>query len=133
MTFLKEETRLYLSQKREFQHHNSGSTTNYEIKSGERRRIFHKTVQAWLREVEWPNLTTIEDYSGTKYLKMNYPILWKLDKKISLATQLRTDVHSSGSYMQVTNYGVGGMLDAHIDPKAYIQVDSGIYILGMVD
>ena len=64
MTFLKEETRPYLSQKREFQHHNSGSTTNYEIKSGERRRIFHKTVQAWLREVEWPNLTTIEDYSG---------------------------------------------------------------------
>ena len=64
MTFLKEETRPYLSQKREFQYHNSGSTTNYEIKSGERRRIFHKTVQAWLREVEWPNLTTIEDYSG---------------------------------------------------------------------
>ena len=53
---------------------------------------------------------------------MNYPILWKLDKKISLATQLRTDLHSSGSYMQVTNYGVGGMCDAHIDPKGIMEM-----------
>ena len=59
---------------------------------------------------------------GTKYLNMNYPILWKLDKKISLATQLRTDLHSSGSYMQVTNYGVGGMLDAHMDPKGIMEM-----------
>ena len=57
MTFLKEESR----PARQFKHHNSGSLTNYEIESGERRRINHKTVQAWLREVEWPNLTRIED------------------------------------------------------------------------
>ena len=67
MTVLKEESRPYLSQKRQFEHHNSGSLTNYEIDSGERRRINHKTVQAWLREVEWPNLTSIEDYSGKTF------------------------------------------------------------------
>ena len=67
MTFLKEESRPYLSQKRLFKHHNSRSWTNHEMKSGEHRRINHKTVQAWLHEVKWPNLTTIEDYSGKTY------------------------------------------------------------------
>ena len=68
MTFLKEESRPYLSKKRQFKHRNSGNLTNYEIKSGDHRRINHKTVQAWLHEVEWPNLTTIEDYSGKTYV-----------------------------------------------------------------
>ena len=64
MSFLKDESRPNLSRKRQFKRNNSGSRTNYEIKSGENRRINHKTIQAWLHEVEWPNLTTIEDYSG---------------------------------------------------------------------
>ena len=64
MSFLKEESRPKLSRKRQFKRNNSGSKTYYEIKSGEKQRINHKTVQAWLHEVEWPNLTTIEDYSG---------------------------------------------------------------------
>ena len=64
MSFLKDESRPNLSQKRQFKRNNSGSKTYYEIRSGEKQRINHKTVQAWLREVEWPNLTTIEDYSG---------------------------------------------------------------------
>ena len=64
MSFLKEESRPKLSRKRQFKRNNSGSKTYYEIRSGEKRRVNHKTVQAWLHEVEWPNLTTIEDYSG---------------------------------------------------------------------
>ena len=66
---------------------------------------------------------------------MNYPILWKLNEKISLATQLRTDLHSSGSYMQVTNYGVGGTCDAHIDPKGIMEmkhVEPEMYVTGDV-
>ena len=64
MSFLKDESRPNLSRKRQFKRNNSGSRTNYEIKSGENRRINNKAIQAWLHEVECPNLTTIEDYSG---------------------------------------------------------------------
>ena len=114
MTFLKEESKPHLSRNRTFGNLHSGAINQHQIKSGERRRIIHKTVQAWLQEVDWPLLTKVEDHVGANYLKMNYPILWKLDKKISLATQLRTDLHSSGTYMQVTNYGLGGLCEHHI-------------------
>ena len=64
MSFLKDESRPNLSRKRQFKRNNSGSRTNYEIKSGENRRINHKTIQAWLHEVEWPNSLPVQDYRG---------------------------------------------------------------------
>ena len=82
MSFLKDESRPNLSRKRQFNRNNSGSRTNNEIKSGEHRRINHKTVQAWLKEVEWPNLTTIEDYSGkTKTFSNRSLVLGRGSKK----------------------------------------------------
>ena len=82
MSFLKDESRPNLSQKRQFKRNNSGSRTNYELKSGENRRINHKTIQAWLHEVEWPNLTTIEDYSGkTKHIDNNNQQITKKNEK----------------------------------------------------
>ena len=86
----------------------SGATNYQEIKSGKARRVIHKTVQAWISEVEWPTpLESSEDWVGKRYTKMLHPVLWKLNRKISLATQMVTDIHGSASMMQVTNYGLG--------------------------
>ena len=89
-----------------------------ELKAGERRRIIHKSVQAWFPEVEWPLIEDVDKhpYVGKQYLKMNYPLLWKLNKRISLATQMVTDSQNSGTPMQVTNYGLAGLCEPHIDP-----------------
>ena len=57
------------------------------------------------------------------HTKVNYPILWKLNKKITLATQLRTDTSASASKMQVTNYGLGGLCEPHIDPVGMMEVE----------
>ena len=53
----------------------------------------HKTVQHWLPEVNWPSL---HEKSGARYNKINFPILWKLNKKITLATQFHTKYQTSG-------------------------------------
>ena len=53
----------------------------------------HKTVQHWLPEVDWPSL---HEKSGARYKKINFPILWKLNKKITLATQFHTKFQTSG-------------------------------------
>ena len=115
--FLRETSIPNLSRNRTYDR-TSGALNRAEIQSGARRRIIHKTVQAWLPEVAWPPITDVDNfpYVGKKYLKMNYPILWKLSQRISLATQLVTDSHTSSTEMQVTNYGLAGLCEPHIDP-----------------
>ena len=87
--FLIKESLPNLSRNRTFNTEHSGALSKHELNSGERRRVVHKTVQAWLNDVEWPSLS--KQYVGTKYSKVIYPILQKLNKKISLATQFHTD------------------------------------------
>ena len=60
--------------------------------------------------------------SALPMTKINHPILWKLNKKITLATQLRTDTSASATKMQVTNYGLGGLCEPHIDPVGIMEV-----------
>ena len=113
--FLKEESTPKLSRTRVLK---TRANNIAEIKSGARPRIISKTVQAWLPEVDWPVIKSFDDfqYVGKKFVKMNYPILWKLNKKISLATQLVTDSQTSSTKMQVTNYGLAGLCEPHMDP-----------------
>ena len=120
--YLIETSKPELSRNRTFGDNNSGALNRHEIKSGEYRRVVHKTVQSWIQEVDWPGLSKYDDYVGKNYEKMNHPLLWKLDKKISLATQLKTDLHTSGTSMQVTNYGLGGLCEAHVDPVGIMEV-----------
>ena len=117
LEFLREKSMSNLSRKRTY-HRTSGALNRAEIKSGSRRRIIHKTVQAWLPEVDWPHIKNFDNYPyvGKNYVKMNYPILWKLSKRISLATKLITDSQTSSTQMQVTNYGLAGLCEPHIDP-----------------
>ena len=121
--FLKKESMPFLSRSRTYDT-TSGALNRAEIKSGARRRIIHKTVQAWLSEVEWPLIESFDNYPyvGKNYVKMKYPILWKLNKRITLATQLVTDSQTSSTPMQVTNYGLAGLCKPHIDPTGITTV-----------
>ena len=122
MIYLKELSRPNLSQNRTYDNV-SGASNFHDFKSGKARRIIHKTSQTWISEVEWPELNRVEDWVGRKYIKLKHNILWKLNKKISLATGLVTDVHGSASDMQVTNYGLGGLCEGHIDPVGLMEHD----------
>ena len=111
--FLKKESSPNLSRTRTYgsSYASSGAFNIAELKSGARRRIIQKSVQAWLSEVEWPLMKD----AGKHYVKMKFPILWKLNNKISLATQLVTDFKTSSTQMQVTNYGLAGLCEPHAD------------------
>ena len=123
---LVQESRPKLSWARTFDS-DGGAKTSNEIKSGKRRRQIHKTVQAWLEDVEWPSIKGPEDYVGKNYTRMINPTLWKLNAKISLATKLITKTQTSGSVMQVTNYGIGGLCENHIDPHGILESDEDYY------
>ena len=101
----------------------SGALNQYELKSGKARRFIDKTVQTWISEVKWPNLTRVENWVGKKFTRMIHPILWNLNQRIGLATQLVTDVHGSATKMQVTNYGLGGLCEKHIDPVGIMELE----------
>ena len=123
---LVQESRPKLSLARTFDS-DGGAQTNNEIKSGKRRRQIHKTVQAWLEDVEWPSIKHPSDYVGKNYTRMVNPTLWKLNERISLATQLVSNTHTSGSVMQVTNYGLAGICEHHIDPHGIMESDEEYY------
>ena len=106
-----------LSRKRTFKSDTSGYSVPHELQG--RRRIVHKTVQAWLSVVDYP---PIEEYVGVKYNRVIDPLLWKLAKKVQLATQFSTQSQLSTTSMQVTNYGLGGLCDVHIDPHGISEV-----------
>ena len=120
--YLKTEAKPKLSRSRTFDVV-GGATNQEEINSGKIRRVVHKTVQAWISEAEWPDLISTGDWLGKNYVKILHPILWKLNKKISLITQLTTDIHGSASSMQVTNYGLAGLCEGHVDPTGIMEHD----------
>ena len=120
---MKEKSLPNLSRDRRFDNHNSGALNRHDINSGAYRKVIHKTVQSWLFDVDWPILDKAENYVGKNYTKMNHLVLWKLNKRISLATQLKTDYHTSGTHMQVTNYGLGGLCEQHFDPVGIMELD----------
>lgn len=113
--YLIEESRPNLSRKRTYSADNSGVSATG--RRGQGTRIIHKTVQAWLGEVTWRGeMASIDEYVGKNYTEMNHLILWKLAAKIKLATQFETQSHFSATKMQVTNYGLGGLCENHVDP-----------------
>ena len=103
---------------------NSHVLAEHEYKHGNKRRTVAKTVQAWLTDVIWPDYfddNFDDNYAGRNFLEMKDPILWNLLKKIELATQLQTQSHYSASRTQITNYGLGGLCETHVDPHGYLE------------
>ena len=70
----------------------AGVTSAHEAKK--KRKTVSKTVQYWIDEVLWPAMDP-STYVGKNFTKMNNELVWKLNKKIALATQLETQSHFS--------------------------------------
>ena len=83
-------------------------------------------MQHFIGEAKWPPLNSINDWAGKKFDKIEHPILWKLNKKISMATNLVTDVHGSTTEMQVTSYGLGGLCQDHMDSYGVLETEEEI-------
>ncbi len=113
MAYLLDTSKPLLSRKRLVR--NGTEPTNFnkhDYKSGGKKvRIVAKTVQAWLDEAEFTKDS----------IKILHPILWKLAFKIQLATQLKTGKNHSATQMQVTNYGLAGLCEPHMDPYGYLE------------
>ena len=78
-----------------------GAQTIHDVNSGKYPRIIHKSVQAWIEDVKWPDFQSAKDYVGTSHLGIINIGLWKLNKRIALATQMNTNTQTSGTLMQV--------------------------------
>ena len=94
INYLIDKSKPKLSRKRDFSKISSQTLAKHELKGGaKKRRIVHKTVQAWLDEADWENIDAKNfTYVGKNYDKINHPVLWKLLTKINLATKLETKV-----------------------------------------
>lgn len=109
-----EKSKPKLSEKRMFDLTGDMNSGKYNIK-------VHKSVQAWLEDVKWPPV--MEKYVGNFHQGIVNSIIYRLGKKIFLATQLITSTQTSGSKIQVTNYGLGGLCEPHIDPHGIMESD----------
>ena len=123
MTYLVEKSKPTLTQARESVNHNFQNSAD---KSASERRSIQKAIRTNIPEAEWPGLNSIKDWSGKKYNKINHPLLWKLNNKVALATQLVTNVHGSATDMQVTNYGLAGLCESHMDSNGLWEGDEEI-------
>ncbi len=98
---------------------------NDAIKLGLRKgkkttRVIHKSVQCWLKDIEYEryfdNLTEVEDNDAYTVHMEN---LLAVSRRIELATGLNATAKYAATEYQTTNYGLGGMCEAHFDPNGY--------------
>ena len=117
---LVDSSRPYLSRKRHADEANRGQV--HEFRSGQKRRIVHKTVQHWLQDVFYTNYTyDLDEMDSNHSYKVMDPVLFKLSKKLEIATQLNVTGKYGSTDYQITNYGLAGLCETHIDPHGYIE------------
>eukprot|EP00095_Tigriopus_kingsejongensis_P001280 snap_masked-scaffold359_size197282-processed-gene-0.4 protein:Tk01280 transcript:snap_masked-scaffold359_size197282-processed-gene-0.4-mRNA-1 annotation:"prolyl 4-hydroxylase subunit alpha-1" len=101
--------------------------TKHDRVAGKRRRIIHKTVQCWIEDVMFnatldavkdsEGIWKLEPFQGDPYASRIFsPTIHKLSKKIEQATNMILTERWSSTKYQVTNYGLGGLCESHIDP-----------------
>lgn len=91
---------------------------NESIGDSNKRKFIMKTVQTWFNDVQFDWNSSNENI---------FPHLKKLTKRLELATQLIINGKSTASTeYQVTQYGLGGLCETHIDPYGYIE-GAGLY------
>ena len=117
-----------MSRKRETSPNNIG-LTKAKLAEGHTRTI-HKTVQCWIPDKSFNESlevsqvgedfvaqTLSDPYSHT----INFPVMSKLATKIEWATGMTVAGRFSSTDFQVTNYGLGGLCETHIDPHGYLE------------
>ena len=96
--------------------------------AGNKVRIVSKTVQCWIIDKFWKEPYTIN--METKQIgtmkdpdsyQVNHLVMFKLAKKIEIATRLNVSARFASTEFQVTNYGLSGLCESHIDPHGYIE------------
>lgn len=100
---------------------NRGATA-HDFKNGKKRRIVSKSVQHWMADLVYEDMKVEVDVPDTKW---NYTvassILHKLSTKLEWATRLNLTAKYASTAYQVTNYGLGGLCEVHIDPHGYLD------------
>ncbi len=102
------------------------------------RRIVHKTVQVWLRDKEYAEEARYEELPGREggYAQLDFegdpdagrvtmPVMRGVARKMELATGMRVLSRFASTDFQVTNYGLGGLCETHIDPHGMLE---GAYV-----
>lgn len=132
MNFLIEYSKPRLSRNREVDASNSPGD-RADILSGKSRRIVAKTVQCWLNDIVYDHgkdsVFLAEDVHNYVHKDVDdnfnytvvHPIMYKLSKKIEIATQMNATGKWSATSYQTTNYGLGGLCESHIDPHGHLE------------
>jgi len=90
----------------------------YERHDKTKRRTIHKTVQCWIKDIQYDAYNEFNDRFN---YTINFPLMFKLSKKLELATQMNVTAKYSATDFQTTNYGLGGLCEKHLDPHGYIE------------
>ncbi len=99
----------------------------HEFSTGKKRRIVHKTVQYWLRDIVYHNETLdLDKFDDDNSNTIKDQVLFDLSKKLEMVTLLNVTNKYSATAYQVTNYGLGGLCETHIDPHGYIEGTSDL-------
>jgi len=99
---------------------------NSDKNSGKVRTIY-KSVQAWHETIQWEGeKNTSGGYPGNgEYTPHHFtvfdPRAEKLSKRLERALALNVTNQWSSHKYQVTNYGLAGTCEAHIDPHGYLE------------
>ena len=94
-----------------------------------------KTVQTWFNDVAYNEQEFFEQTSGENEnlaykalpiqdpfgFTINHNVMFGVSKRIELVTQFNVTTRRGASPYQTTNYGLGGMVQAHLDPWGYEQ------------
>ena len=81
-----------------------------------------KTVQTWVHDVKYPKHPVHEARTGedNDYYVVN-PVMFKLTKKLQRVLRMDLTPFFSSVAYQVTNYGLGGLCEPHMDPHGYLE------------
>ena len=82
-------------------------------------KVIYKSVQAWLDTIEFAGM------EGGKYTPNNFTILDRraenLSSRLEKALNLNVTNQWSSHKYQVTNYGLAGLCEVHVDPHGYLE------------
>ena len=90
----------------------------YQERDKNNRVTVHQAIQCWIEDILYDDYN--EDNDRFNYT-IDLPVMFKLSKKLELATQLNITGKYSASPFESTNYGLGGLCEQHLDPHGYIE------------
>ncbi len=78
-----------------------------------------KTVQAWVSDVDFSS-----PGSSSSNFTVVHPALFGLTRKMEAALGMDLASYWASANYQVTNYGLAGLVEPHVDPHGYLVSNS---------